>query len=70
MIDIRCGRCDRRGRLSVKRLLAEWGADASLRDIMREQIGDCPKRDATQIYERCDAFSPTLAQLFGVSEAG
>ena len=32
MIDIRCGRCDRHGRLSVTRLLAEWGADASLRD--------------------------------------
>ena len=31
MIDIRCGRCDRHGRLSVARLMAEWGADASIR---------------------------------------
>ena len=26
MIEIRCGRCDRHGRLSVKRPLAEWGS--------------------------------------------
>jgi len=25
MLEIRCGRCDRYGRLTVKRLLAEWG---------------------------------------------
>ena len=36
MIELGTGRCDRRGCPSVKRLLAEWGADASLRDIMRE----------------------------------
>jgi hypothetical protein len=38
--------------------------------IMKAQIGACPKRDATQIYERCDPFCPTLAQLFGVPETG
>ena len=64
MIDIRCGRCDRHGRLSVNRLLAEWGPDASLRDIMHEQIGSCPHRNDTQLYTRCDPYCPTLAQLF------
>jgi len=54
MIDIRCGRCDRHGRLSVARLLAEWGPDASLRDIMHEQIGSCAHQDDSQIYTRCD----------------
>ena len=69
MIDIRCGRCDRHGRLSVARLMAEWGADASLRDIMHEQIGSCPHRNDTQIYTRCDPFCPTLVELFGPPEA-
>ena len=64
MIELRCGRCDRHGRLSVQRLLAEWGADAALRDIMREQIGSCPHKDDAQIYTRCDPYCPTLAQLF------
>ena len=65
MIELGTGRCDRRGCPSVKRLLAEWGADASLRDIMREQIGSCPHRDDVQIYTRCEPYLPTLlAQLF------
>jgi len=50
--DMRCGRCDRHGRLSVRRLLAEWGADASIRDIMREQIELVP------VPERYAAIDP------------
>ena len=48
----------------MQRLLAEWGADASLRDIMHEQIGACPHRDDTQLYTRCDPYCPTLVRLF------
>jgi hypothetical protein len=44
-LEIRCGRCDRHGRLNVARLLAEHGPDAKMRDVMRAQVGDCPKRD-------------------------
>jgi len=40
------------------------GADASLRDIMREQIGNCPHPDDAQIYTRCDLYCPTLVELF------
>jgi hypothetical protein len=64
MIEIRCGRCDRHGRLSVKRPLVEWGAAASLRDIMRNQIGSCPHRNGTQLYTRSGPYCP----LFGVPE--
>jgi len=35
MLEIRCGRCDRHGSLSVARLPAEWGADASIRDMQQ-----------------------------------
>jgi hypothetical protein len=35
MIQIRCGRCDRHGRLSVARLLAEYGPDVPVGHIMR-----------------------------------
>jgi len=62
MIEIRCGRCERHGRLSVKRLLAQYGPDESVRTVMQAQIGECPHRDNIQTYICC----PTLAQLFGV----
>ena len=52
MLEIRCGRGERHGRLLVKRLLACHGPDASIRDIMRRQIGSCPHRDDTQLYTR------------------
>jgi hypothetical protein len=35
MLEIRCGRCDRHGRLSVRRLLIEHGPDADFGAIMR-----------------------------------
>jgi len=64
MLEIRCGRGERHGRLLVKRLLACHGPDASIRDIMRRQIGSCPHRDDMQLYTICDPYWPTLAQLF------
>jgi hypothetical protein len=47
LIEIRCGRCDRAGRLSVARLLAEHGPDAAIGHVVHSQVGDCPKRDAS-----------------------
>jgi hypothetical protein len=53
-LEIRCGRCDRHGRLSVARLLAEHGSDAKMHEVMRAQVGDCPKRNDAQMQNRCD----------------
>jgi hypothetical protein len=53
MLDIRCSRCDRHGRLNITRLLAEHGPETPIAEVMRAQIGDCPKRDDAQIQNRC-----------------
>ena len=37
MIEIRCGRCERAGRLYVARLLAEHGPSAAMGDVLRAQ---------------------------------
>jgi hypothetical protein len=70
MIEIRCGRCDRSGRLSVVRLLAEYGPQTPVWEIMDAQIGDCPKREAHNIAERCSVHCPDLSGLFRAPEAG
>ena len=57
MLEMRCGRCDRHGRLSVQRLLAQYGPDAAVRRAWLDRIADCPKRDSTQWYERCDPLA-------------
>ena len=62
--EIRCGRCDRHGRLNVARLLAEHGPDTPIAQVFWAHIGDCPKRDDVQIQNRCDPHSPDLVRLF------
>jgi hypothetical protein len=64
MLELWCGRCERRGRLSVARLAQEYPPETPLLMIMRAQIGDCPKQAAQRIEERCDPYSPTLSPLF------
>jgi hypothetical protein len=39
MLELRCGRCERRGRLSVARLARDYAPETPLRTIMRAQIG-------------------------------
>ena len=70
IVEIRCGRCERHGRLSVARLLAEHGPDAAMGHVLHAQVGDCPNKDSGQIQNRCDPYCPDLAQLFRTPEAG
>jgi len=68
VLDIRCVRCDRHGRLSMQRLLTEYGADAPVRRAMQDLIGECPNRDHSELQSRCDPYSPTLVELFSMPE--
>ena len=70
MIEIRCGRCDRSGRLSVARLLGEHGHSAAMGYVLQAQVGDCPNTDSEQIQNRCDPYCPDLSRLFRTPEAG
>jgi hypothetical protein len=62
MIEFRCGRCGRHGCLAVARLLAEHGPDAAMGAVIRAQVGDCPKRDASEIV--MIQYCPDLPQPF------
>jgi hypothetical protein len=64
--EVACGRCARRGRLNMARLLAEFGPDASMREATASLNIDCPRRDADQLRDRCDVYHPELPRLMGV----
>jgi hypothetical protein len=49
-LTIVCGRCGRRGRLSVAKLMERHG-DAKLTDLLRE-IADCPKERPRSLQGR------------------
>ena len=59
MMEIACSRCERRGRLQVDRLLAQYG-DAELPELRLTLAGDCPKAAVVSISDRCDIFFPQL----------
>ena len=70
MIEIRCGRCDRRWRLNTVRLLREHGPGASMVEVMCAQLGDCPHKDNALLQNGCDPYCPDLARLFRRPGAG
>ena len=59
MLEVACSRCERRGRLQVDRLIAQYG-DMELPELGRVLAGDCPKAAAVSISDRCDVFFPKL----------
>lgn len=68
MLTLACRKCERQGRLSVARLMAEWGEHAALADIMDEATADCPRRGETRIYELCGVCMPELPALLRVAK--
>jgi hypothetical protein len=59
MLEIACRRCDRRGRLSVARLIEQHG-DMRLPELRYILAGDCSHAEAVSISERCNVYFPQL----------
>jgi hypothetical protein len=60
LLEVRCSRCPRAGRLSVARLLVQHGLDAG---VPMDLMGDCPRRHGGW-YEKCDLYWPQLTEWF------
>ena len=64
MLEVACRRCERRGRLSIARLIAEHGDGVlNLRAIIAH---DCPRMQnpSASIYDRCGVNFPELPRWF------
>jgi len=59
-LDVACTKCDRRGRVSVARLLAEHGPDMSLPDLREHVAAGCPRLKSFSISDLCGVMYPTL----------
>jgi putative effector of murein hydrolase LrgA (UPF0299 family) len=53
----------RKGRYSVRRLIEKYGRNANMMKWKEQLNGDCPKRDAPQLHDRCDLICPDLPKL-------
>jgi hypothetical protein len=54
VLRVECARCSRKGRYSVRRLIAQYGRRASMMKWKEQLAGDCPKREAPQLHDRSD----------------
>ena len=64
MLDVACRRCERRGRVSLSRLIEERGADMGLPDLWESLAGDCPQARSAALNNRCAIYYPQLPPLF------
>jgi hypothetical protein len=70
VLEIACNRCDRKGRVSVDRLMAEHGALMSIPTLLALLSADCPKRIAAETHDVCGSHMPQLPSMFLVPEKG
>ena len=59
MLEMRCTRCEREGRLRVSRLIDQYGDTMRLPDLRTALVQDCDHANGHD-YDRCDVFFPQL----------
>src|SRR5262249_27481599 len=64
LLEIKCRRCERHGRVSLARLIEEHGADKGLPDLWTSLAGDCQHARSTALNNRCAIYYPQLPMLF------
>ena len=64
ILDVACHRCERRGRVSLARLIEEHGADTGLPDLWESLAGDCQHARSAALNNRCAICYPQLPPLF------
>jgi hypothetical protein len=64
LLEIRCHRCDRHGRVSLARLIDEHGADTGLPDLWQSLASDCVNAGSKALHNRCAIYYPELPGLF------
>ncbi len=65
MLEVRCSKCSRSGRLKIDKLIDEHGRAMSLPDLRKVLSGDCEHKDAVRRKDRCQVFYPRLRELKG-----
>ncbi len=62
VVEVRCTKCDRRGRYRIATLIERYGADFAGPDLRKKLSADCEKHAAAE-YERCDIYFPGMLDV-------
>lgn len=65
MLRIECDRCGRAGRYRIDKLVAKYGADASIQPLQEEITADCPRRadPKIELSAGCAPLCPDLSKI-------
>jgi hypothetical protein len=63
VLRVECTKCNRKGRYNVRKLIEKYGRNGNMSKWMSDLKGDCPKRDAPELRDRCDLMSPDLPKV-------
>jgi hypothetical protein len=63
ILRVECTRCPRKGSYRVQKLIEKYGRKANMMKWREMLPGDCPKRDAPQLHDRCDLICPDLPKV-------
>ena len=63
MLRVECRKCRRKGRYQVRKLIAKYGRHGNMMKWRVQLNGDCPRRDAHSLRERCDLICPDLPKV-------
>ncbi len=61
-LEVRCTKCDRRGRYRTATLVERYGTDFAGPDLRKKLSVDCEKHRAAE-YERCDLYFPDMLRV-------
>lgn len=61
---ISCGRCARAGRYRLTSLIAQYGPDHAVPNLLSMLSHDCPRRASGSAYDVCGVHCPDLSELF------
>ena len=68
VLRVECTKCPRKGRYNVHKLIEKYGRKANMMKWKEQLNGDCPRRHAHGLHERCDLSD--LPRLLLSSSAG
>jgi hypothetical protein len=63
VLRVECTKCPRKGRYQVHKLIAKHGRKGNMMKWKEQLNGDCLRRDAPSLHERCDLVCPNLPKI-------
>lgn len=63
MLEVRCGKCTRHGRLRIDKLIDEHGPNISLPDLRAVLASGCEHNASAGLTDQCQVYYPQLREL-------